>query len=109
MAKGKSPAPNETSGAMAPTIGEIEGRLLVLEMVAGSAAARLLSLHDSNEKAALVAAILADIELSCRSKGLHFRDILDAQGYAEELLADAQLQADGLDDIKHAYLHRKHD
>lgn len=95
--------------AVSPTIGEIEGRLLVLEMIASSSTAKLLRLHDSQEKAELIAAILTDIDVDCRSRGLHIRDIRDAQEYAEELLKDAQDQADGLDDIKHAYVNRERD
>ncbi|MGO4440162.1 hypothetical protein [Rhizobium sp. RAF56] len=103
----KSADSDRTTGAMVPTTGEIEARLLVLDMIAASATVRLLRLHDDLEKSELIAQILHDIDFCCRSRGLHFRDILDAQGYAEELLKDAQTQADGLDDIKHAYINRK--
>lgn len=109
MTRRKSPSANATAAVAAPTVGEIEGRLLVLDMVAASTIARLLRLHDGKEKDDLIAQILHDIDVSCRSRGLHFRDILDAQSYAEELLKDAQAQADGLDDIKHAYLIRTED
>lgn len=95
--------------ATAPSIGEIEGRLLVLEFVALSSLTRLLRLHDGQEKADLVAEILRDIDINCRNSGLHFRDIIDAQSYAEDLLKDAQVQADGLDDVKHAYPKSKAD
>jgi hypothetical protein len=53
--------------------------------------------------------MLRDIETNCRKSGLNFRDIIDAQSYAEDLLKDAQAQADGLDDIKHAYPKTKTD
>jgi len=95
------------SSATAPTIGEIEGRLLVLELVASSCLTRLLNLHDGQEKTELIAEIMHDIEVNCRNSGLHSRDIVDAQNYAEDLLKDAQVQADGLEDIKHAYLKPK--
>jgi hypothetical protein len=109
MPQRKSSGSNRTSAALAPTIGEIEGRLLALEMIALSSTAKVLRLQDGQEKAELIAAILKDIDVDCRSRGLHIRDIRDAQEYAEELLKDAQDQADGLDDIKHAYLNRERD
>lgn len=95
---------SDKGNAIAPTIGEIEGRFLVLELVAVSSMTRLLRLHDEQEKAGLIAEILRDIEIKGRNSGLHFRDIVDAQSYAEDLLRDAEAQADSLDDIKHAYL-----
>ena len=95
---------NDKGNAMAPSIEEIEARLLVLELVALSSVTRLLRLHDEREKAGLIAQILRDIEIKGRRSGLHFRDIIDAQSYAEDLLKDAQVQADSLDNIKHAYL-----
>ncbi|MGM4985561.1 MULTISPECIES: hypothetical protein [Rhizobium] len=95
---------SDKGNAVAPTIGEIEGRFLVLELVALSSMTRLLRLHDEQEKADLIAEIRHDIEIKGRDCGLHFRDIIDAQSYAEDLLRDAQAQADGLDDIKHAFL-----
>ena len=100
---------SDKSTATAPTLGEIEGRFLVLEFVALSCLTRLLRLHDGQEKADLIAEILRDIEINGRKLGLHFRDIVDAQSYAEDLLKDAQVQADGLEDIKHAYLKSKSD
>ncbi|WP_037070534.1 hypothetical protein [Rhizobium sp. CF142] len=98
---------DDKTSATAPTIGEIEGRFLVLELVALSCSTRLLSLHDGQETADLTAEILRGIETAGRNLGLHFRDIVDAQSYAEDLLRDAQAQADGLEDIKHACLKLK--
>ncbi|MGO4569946.1 hypothetical protein AB4Z52_34180 [Rhizobium sp. 2YAF20] len=109
MPKIKGQNSSDKSSATAPTIGEIEGRLLVLELVALSSVSRLLRLHDGKEKADLIAEMLRDIEINCRKSGLNFRDIIDAQSYAEDLLKDAQAQADGLDDIKHAYPKTKTD
>jgi len=42
---------SDKGNAIAPTIGEIEGRFLVLELVALSSMTRLLRLHDEQEKA----------------------------------------------------------
>ncbi len=109
MPQRNSSGSETTIAAVAPTIGEVEGRILVLEMIASSSTAKLLRLHDGQEKAELIAEILKDINVDCRSRGLHIRDIRDAQEYAEELLQDAQDQADGLDNIKHAYLNREQD
>lgn len=93
--------------ATAPTSGEIEARLLVLELIALSCSIRLLNLHDGQETTDLTADILRGVEIAGRNLGLHFRDIVDAQNYAEDLLRDAQVQADGLEDIKHACLKLK--
>jgi hypothetical protein len=104
MPKIEGKSSSDKSHAIAPTLGEIEGRFLVLEFIALSSMTRLLRLHDGQAKADLIAEILRDIKINGRSSGLHFRDIIDAQSYAEDLLRDAEAQADGLDDIKHAYL-----
>jgi hypothetical protein len=103
MSKTDDQNPHDNNGASAPTIGEIEGRLLVLEFVALSCVTRLLHLHNAQERQDLVADVLRGIEVGGRNLGLHFRDIADAQGYAEDLLKDAQGQADGLEDVKHAW------
>lgn len=90
-----------------PTAGEIEGRFLILQLIALSCSTRLLSLHDGHETADLIAEILRGVETAGRNLGLHFRDIVDAQSYAEDLLRDAQVQSDEIEEIKHAFL--KHD
>ncbi len=107
MLKAKNPAANEATSAAAPSIDEIMGHLLVLDMIAEGATVRLLRLHDGQEKAELTAQILDEIDTSCRRKGLLLRDIMDAQDSAQKLLSDAQARADRLDDIKHGYLGRK--
>ncbi|NLS20353.1 hypothetical protein HGP16_27875 [Rhizobium sp. P40RR-XXII] len=106
MPKAKNLTESETTSAVAPSIGEIMGRLLVLDMMAASATVRLLRLHDGQEKAELTAQILHEIDSTCRRRGLHLRDILDAQDYAKKILSDAQAHADRLDDIKFGYLDR---
>jgi hypothetical protein len=107
MPKTKGLARNGTNGGVVPSIEEIMGQLLALDMIAVSATVRLLRLHDAQEKAELTAEILREIDSKCRRKGLLLRDILDAQDYAKKLLTDAQAQANRLDDIKHGYLVRK--
>ncbi len=99
-AKGRNFNNNSTSAA--PSVGEIEGRLLVLELVALNCTGRLLKLHDAQETAELTAEILRNIEVEGRTLGLPFRDIVDAQKYAQDLLNSAQAQSDDLEDIKHA-------
>ena len=109
MLKAKKTVSNETTSTVAPSIEEIMGQLLVLDMIAASATVRLLRLHDGQEKAELTAQILDEIDTTCRKKGLLLRDIMDAQDYAKKLLGDAQEQADRLDNIKHGYLDRNQD
>lgn len=100
----KKLARNGTLGATIPSIQEIMGQLIVLDLIAASATVRLLRLHDAQEKAELTAEILDEIDSTCRRKGLLLPDILDAQDHAKNLLVDAQAQADHLDDVKHGYL-----
>jgi hypothetical protein len=97
----------DKSSVAVPTTGEIEGRFLVLQLIALSCSTRLLSLHDGHETADLIAEILRGVETAGRNLGLHFRDIVDAQIYAEDLLRDAQVQSDEIEEIKHAFLKRE--
>lgn len=106
MSKKKTPSVADAVVEAMPAVGEIEGQLLALDLIAANAATKLLRFHDSRERKDLIADVLREVDSNCRSAGLHLQDIKDAREYAEGLLNDAQDKADGLDDVKHAYPNR---
>lgn len=83
-----------------PSLGEIEGRQMVLELVAVSSLTRLLRLHDAAEKAALKRAMRHAIDRKCHDAKLCDDDIRSAETYAEELFACAEEQASDLDAVR---------
>ncbi|APO77813.1 hypothetical protein AM571_PC00066 (plasmid) [Rhizobium etli 8C-3] len=89
-------------GKAIPSLGEIEGRMMILELVAVTALTRLLRFHDPQERSALVEALRHAVDRKCRDAKLSGSDISSAEKYAEELLKSAQEQADELDAIRDA-------
>ncbi|PKA45517.1 hypothetical protein CWR43_00320 [Rhizobium sullae] len=87
-------------GKAIPSLGEIEGRMMILELVAVTALTRLLRLHDAQERSALMEAIRHAVDRKCSDAKLCSPDISSAEKYAEELLKSAQEQADDLDAIR---------
>ncbi|MBB6303729.1 hypothetical protein [Rhizobium leucaenae] len=76
-----------------PSLGEIEGRIMILELLAQTALTRLIRLHSSEEKSELIRAIRHAIDRKCHDAKLCGSDRESAEQYAEELLACAQEQA----------------
>ncbi|SCW87669.1 hypothetical protein SAMN02927900_05992 [Rhizobium mongolense subsp. loessense] len=89
-------------GKAIPSLGEIEGRMMILELVAVTALTRLLRLHDPQERSALMEALRHAVDRKCRDAKLSGADISSAEKYAEELLKSAQEQAEDLDAIRDA-------
>ncbi|MGV1838366.1 hypothetical protein ACQZ6C_26665 [Rhizobium rhizogenes] len=86
-----------------PSLGEVEGRMMVLELIALTALTRLMRLHDVGARADLMKAMRHTINRKCHDARLCGTDTQSAETYAEELLACAQEQAIDLDETrKHA-------
>ena len=89
-------------GKAIPSLGEIEGRLMILELIAVTALTRLLRLHDPKERSALLEAVRHAVDRKCHDAKLCGSDISSAEKYAEELLRSAQEQADDIDAVRDA-------
>lgn len=89
-------------GKAIPSLGEIEGRLMILELIAATALTRLLRLHDPQERSALIEAVRHAVDRKCRDAELRGSDLSSAEAYAVELLNSAQEQADELDAVRNA-------
>ncbi|MGO4569909.1 hypothetical protein AB4Z52_33990 [Rhizobium sp. 2YAF20] len=76
-----------------PSLGEIEGRMMILELVALTSLSRLLSDHGKKGRAELIKAMRHAIDRKCHDASLCGHDTKSAEDYAEELLASAQEQA----------------
>lgn len=76
------------------TVDEIEGRTLVLRVVAIVALTRLLKRYDERGKAELIAALRRAIIRKCGHAKLTEADTSAASEYARTLLEEALLRAD---------------
>lgn len=76
-----------------PSLGEVEGRMMILELIALTALTRLIRLHDVGERSDLITAMRHAIDRKCHDARLCGTDTDSAEKYAEELLASAQEQA----------------
>ena len=77
-----------------PSLGEIEGRMMILELVALTSLSRLLHDHNRHGRVELIKAMRHAIDRKCHDARLCGQDTKSAEDYAEELLASAQEQAD---------------
>ncbi|PZM10027.1 hypothetical protein [Rhizobium tubonense] len=77
-----------------PSLGEIEGRVMILELVALTSLSRLLHDHERHGRLELIKAMRHAIDRKCHDARLCGQDTRSAEEYAEELLASAQEQAD---------------
>jgi hypothetical protein len=76
-----------------PSLGEIEGRVMILELIALTALTRLIRLHNAEEKSDLIKAMRHAIDRKCHDAKLCGTDRESAEKYAEELLVCAEEQA----------------
>ncbi|WP_168879224.1 hypothetical protein [Rhizobium sp. P28RR-XV] len=83
-----------------PSMGEVEGRMMILELIALTALTRLIRLHDVGDRADLLKAMRHAIDRKCHDARLCGTDTDSAEKYAEELLACAQEQAIDLEAIR---------
>ncbi|MGO4568915.1 hypothetical protein AB4Z52_28675 [Rhizobium sp. 2YAF20] len=102
MLRAKRDALGGEPGKAIPSLGAIEGRLMILELIADTALIRLLRLHDPQKRSALMAAVRHAVDCKCRDARLDAADISSAEKYAEELLKSVQEQADDLDAVRNA-------
>lgn len=75
-----------------PSIGEVEGRIIVLEFLALAALTRLLQERDDAGQAEIVKAIRRTVERKCHDAKLCDSDACCAVDYADELVLSAQEQ-----------------
>lgn len=86
-----------------PSLGDVEGRMMILELIALTALTRLIRLHDVGERGNLMKAMRHAIDRKCHDARLCGTDTEAAEKYAEGLLACAQEQAIDLEKTrKHA-------
>lgn len=83
-----------------PSLGEVEGRMMILELIALTALTRLIRLHEAGERDDLMEAMRHAIDRKCHDARLCGTDTDSAEKYAEELLACAQEQAIDLGAIR---------
>jgi hypothetical protein len=73
-----------------PSIGEVEGRMMVLEMIALASLSRLLDEKQAKTAAALPEIIRRAVKIKCCSAKLSEDDSRSAQDYADELIEAAR-------------------
>jgi hypothetical protein len=83
-----------------PSLGEVEGRMMILELIALTALTRLIRLHNAEEKSDLMKAMRHAIDRKCHDAKLCGTDTKSAEQYAEELLACAEEQASAITAIR---------
>jgi len=83
------------SGSAVPSLGEIEGRVFVLQIMATTALKRLLSRRDADGQTELMTALQRAIERKCKQANLPEADIAAASEYAKGLLDEALDRAGG--------------
>lgn len=82
-------------GHAVPSLGEIEGRVFVLQIMATVALASLLKRSDADGRAQFIAALRHAIDRKCEKANLAEADIVVASKYAQGLLDEALERAAG--------------
>jgi hypothetical protein len=82
-------------GSAVESLGEIEGRLFVLRVIAATALTRLLSHRDARGQTELITSLQRAIERKCKRSKLLESDITATSQHAKALLDEALERAGG--------------